>query len=112
MIRAALKYPISRQMGRGRANTYHVVPFREGKPAPIVGKVLSHLSGGPVIERKRKSFFSPRDPGAVHARFMKVVARAEQRADEALRSITPAPKKPLAIAKRLTLRAKRSPAPR
>jgi hypothetical protein len=59
-----------------------------------------------VIGRKAKSFFAPKDPGAVHTRFRKVLARAERRVARELRQITKS--KPEVSVVRLTLRPNRS----
>jgi hypothetical protein len=59
-----------------------------------------------VIGRKAKSSFSPKDPGAVHSRFRKVLARAERRVARELRQITKS--KPEVSVVRLTLRPNRS----
>lgn len=59
-----------------------------------------------MIGRKAKSFFAPRDPGAVHSRFRKVMARAERRVARELRQITKS--KPEVSVVRLTLRPNRS----
>jgi hypothetical protein len=58
-----------------------------------------------VIERKAKSFFSPRDPGAVRTRFRKILARAERRVERELQQITRS--KPNVNVGRLTLRTHR-----
>lgn len=58
-----------------------------------------------VIGRKPKSFFSPRDPGAVRTRFRKILAKAERRVERELRQITKS--KPDVNVGRLTLRPHR-----
>jgi hypothetical protein len=62
--------------------------------------------GAGVIGRKPKSFFSPRDPGAVRTRFRRVLARAERRMERELRQMTKS--KPVDSMIRLTLRPNRS----
>ncbi len=59
-----------------------------------------------MIGRKPKSFFSPRDPGAVRSRFRKVLQRAERRIERELRQMTKS--KPADTMIRLTLRPNRS----
>ncbi|MBI1735027.1 MAG: hypothetical protein HYR51_07635 [Candidatus Rokubacteria bacterium] len=58
-----------------------------------------------MIERKPRSFFSPRDPDAVRSRFRKILAKAERRVERELRQITKS--KPDVTVARLTLRAHR-----
>ena len=58
-----------------------------------------------VIERKPKSFFSPRDPGAVRSRFRKILARVERQVEREFKQITKS--KADVTASRLTLRAHR-----
>jgi hypothetical protein len=51
-----------------------------------------------MIERKPKSFFSPRDPGAVRTRFRRILARAERRVERELRQVTKSkPARPLKL---------------
>ncbi len=73
---------------------------------PLVRTRLVVSRSVTVIGRKPKSFFSPRDPGAVRTRFRKVLAKAERRHERELRQIVKA--KPEVNVVRLTLRPNRS----
>lgn len=73
---------------------------------PLVPDALLVSRSVTVIGRKPKSFFSPRDPGAVRTRFRKVLAKAERRHERELRQITKA--RPEVNVVRLTLRPNRS----